>query len=170
MVRLTRQGFPAATTPEGRSFVTTDPAPTTVVEPMVTPGHTITPPPSQTSSPIVIGLANSQPEGTLFGVDGVRRGVQVDAGREHHPVADRHAGAIEDDASGAGVEGVADGNERPVITAKSAADFGTGPDRPEEFGEDSRSLRVTRFEGVEVPRQVFGPRPHGDEFRVGGEI
>ncbi|HYO24149.1 MAG TPA: hypothetical protein VEQ85_04295 [Lacipirellulaceae bacterium] len=35
--------------------MTTAPAPTTVFAPMVTPGHTITPPPSHTLSPIAIG-------------------------------------------------------------------------------------------------------------------
>lgn len=39
--------------------MTTAPAPTTVFSPMVTPGQTITPPPSQTLSPMVIGCAAS---------------------------------------------------------------------------------------------------------------
>jgi hypothetical protein len=38
----------------------TDPAPTTASSPMVTPGQTITPPPSQTLSPIVNGFAYEQ--------------------------------------------------------------------------------------------------------------
>ena len=41
--------------------MTTAPAPTTVSSPIVTPGQTMTPPPSQTLSPIVIGFAYSQP-------------------------------------------------------------------------------------------------------------
>ena len=41
--------------------MTTDPAPTTVSSPIVTPGSTITPPPSQTLSPTVIGSAYSHP-------------------------------------------------------------------------------------------------------------
>lgn len=57
--RITRAGLPTATTPAGRSRTTTAPAPTTVSSPMVTPGHTITPPPSHTLSPIVIGAAAS---------------------------------------------------------------------------------------------------------------
>ena len=44
----------------GISFVTTLPAPIVVLSPIVTPGQIIAPPPfSQTSLPIVIGLAHS---------------------------------------------------------------------------------------------------------------
>ena len=57
---ITRAGLPTATTLAGRSLLTTEPAPTTVLSPMVTPGQTMTPPPSHTLSPIVIGLAASQ--------------------------------------------------------------------------------------------------------------
>src|SRR6478735_8606605 len=57
--RITRAGLPTATTFAGRSRVTTAPAPTTVFSPMLTPGHTTTPPPSHTLSPIVIGAAPS---------------------------------------------------------------------------------------------------------------
>ena len=42
--------------------MTTLPAPTTVSPPIVTPGHTIAPPPSQTPSPMVTGNAYSRPE------------------------------------------------------------------------------------------------------------
>ena len=41
--------------------MTTAPAPTTVSSPIVTPGHTIAPAPSQTLSPIAIGRAYSHP-------------------------------------------------------------------------------------------------------------
>ena len=46
MGRSTRHGLPTATTLAGTSFVTTLPAPITVLSPMVTPGRTITPAPS----------------------------------------------------------------------------------------------------------------------------
>src|SRR3954465_7805536 len=59
--RPTRAGTPIATTPAGRSRVTTAPAPTTVCSPIVTPGQTITPALNQTLSPTTIGLADSQP-------------------------------------------------------------------------------------------------------------
>src|SRR5581483_5185184 len=59
--RMTRAGTPPATTPAGRSRATTPPAPTTVSSPIVTPGQTITPPPSQTLSPRTIGAPDSQP-------------------------------------------------------------------------------------------------------------
>src|SRR3954452_16549648 len=57
--RITLAGLPTATTSAGRFRTTTEPAPTTVLSPMLTPGHTITPPPSHTLSPIVIGSAAS---------------------------------------------------------------------------------------------------------------
>src|SRR5450631_1487621 len=57
--RMTRAGFPTARTFAGRPLVTTAPAPTTVFSPIVTPGQTMTPPPSQTLSPIEIGLPAS---------------------------------------------------------------------------------------------------------------
>ena len=59
MGRSTRQGFPAATTPAGRLRFTTDPAATMVPAPMVTPGSTVTLPPIQTSSAMVMGAPNS---------------------------------------------------------------------------------------------------------------
>jgi serine/threonine protein kinase len=62
-LRMTRQGLPTATTRGGMSRVTTLPAPITDSAPIVTPGRTMTPPPSQTSSPIVIGLADSSGRG-----------------------------------------------------------------------------------------------------------
>ena len=45
--RMTRQGTPAATEFAGISRVTTLPAPMTQLSPMVTPGQTVTPAPSQ---------------------------------------------------------------------------------------------------------------------------
>ena len=54
-----RQGLPTATTPSGMSWTTTLPPPMTARLPMVTPGRTVTPPPIQTLSPTVMGLAYS---------------------------------------------------------------------------------------------------------------
>ena len=56
---MTRHGLLAQNTPSGMSLVTTLPAPTTVFEPIVTPGQMMAPPPIQTSTPISIGLPNS---------------------------------------------------------------------------------------------------------------
>lgn len=53
--RMTLQGTPQATTLSGISFVTTLPAPITVLFPMVTPGIIIAPPPIQTLFPIRTG-------------------------------------------------------------------------------------------------------------------
>ena len=58
---MTLQGFPTATTFDGISFVTTLPAPITVLSPIVTPGNTITFPPIHTLLPTLIGLAYSKP-------------------------------------------------------------------------------------------------------------
>ena len=57
--RMTRAGLPTASTLAGRSLTITAPAPTTVFSPMLTPGQTITPPPSHTLSAIVIGFEPS---------------------------------------------------------------------------------------------------------------
>ena len=54
---MTRHGFPAANTPEGISFVTTLPAPITVLLPIVTPGRIVTFVVTHTFSPIVTGFA-----------------------------------------------------------------------------------------------------------------
>ena len=61
MGRSTRQGLPTATTPAGMSLVTTDPAPMTLLSPMVTPGQMTTLPPIQTLLPMRTGLPNSTP-------------------------------------------------------------------------------------------------------------
>lgn len=58
-VRTTRAGVPRARTPDGMSRLTTAPAPMTLSAPMVTPGRTMTPPPSHTLSPMVMGSAPS---------------------------------------------------------------------------------------------------------------
>ena len=55
MARSTRQGLPAATTFAGMSRVTTLPAPTTTLSPMVTPGVTTVLPPNQTLFPMATG-------------------------------------------------------------------------------------------------------------------
>lgn len=53
--RFTTAGLPAARESAGMSRTTTLPAAMMERAPMLTPGHTVTPPPSQQSSPIVIG-------------------------------------------------------------------------------------------------------------------
>ena len=49
---ITLHGLPAAITPAGIDFVTTLPAPITVLSPIVTFGHIIAPPPIHTLFPI----------------------------------------------------------------------------------------------------------------------
>ena len=53
---MTRAGLPAAITLLGKSPVTTDRVPTTVLSPMLTPLQTVTPSPSQTLFPIDTGF------------------------------------------------------------------------------------------------------------------
>lgn len=52
---FTTAGFPAASESAGMSCTTTLPAAMMHLGPIVTPGNTVTPPPSQQLSPIVIG-------------------------------------------------------------------------------------------------------------------
>src|SRR5699024_8954748 len=59
MLRITRQGFPAAITLSGISFVTTLPEPITTLFPMVTPGLITLLPPIQTLSPMVMSIPYS---------------------------------------------------------------------------------------------------------------
>ena len=56
---MTWQGLPTATTLDGISLVTTDPAPIVTLSPMVTPGRMVTLPPIHTLLPIVTGSAHS---------------------------------------------------------------------------------------------------------------
>ncbi|KAI0552979.1 hypothetical protein F4679DRAFT_31919 [Xylaria curta] len=58
---MTLAGFPTATMKGGMSLVTTLPAPIVQPRPMVTPAKTITFPPSQQSSPMIIGAPSSGP-------------------------------------------------------------------------------------------------------------
>lgn len=57
--RITRAGVPAAKVCGGISLMTTLPAPMTAPSPIVTPPQTVTDDASQTSLPIVMGLAYS---------------------------------------------------------------------------------------------------------------
>ena len=70
---MTRQGLPTAIESEGISLTTTLPAPMMQRSPMVTPGHTVTPPPNQQFSPMVIGEASFDGFATLNVVDGMIR-------------------------------------------------------------------------------------------------
>lgn len=57
----TRAGTPYATENSGMSLVTSDPAPIVQPFPIVTPGRTVVPAPSQQSSPIVTGRVKTIP-------------------------------------------------------------------------------------------------------------
>ena len=64
---LREQGLPTATTPEGRSLVTTLPAPTTVLSPMVTPGMISAPAPIQQLRPMRTGALYCRPRSRSSG-------------------------------------------------------------------------------------------------------
>ena len=68
--RMTRQGFPAASTPAGISRVTTLPAPMTVLSPIVTPGLITVCPPIQTWLPMRTGFPYSSPVARAVGSSG----------------------------------------------------------------------------------------------------
>ncbi|PSR94229.1 hypothetical protein BD289DRAFT_149051 [Coniella lustricola] len=61
ILRMNRAGLPATHVNGSTSFVTTLPAPTVLPLPIVTPGRTMTLPPNQQSSPMVMGLPVSGP-------------------------------------------------------------------------------------------------------------
>lgn len=67
---MTLQGFPTAMLFGGIFFVTTLPVQIVEPSPISTPGRIITPPPSQQSLPILIGLALPIPVFLFFGSTG----------------------------------------------------------------------------------------------------
>ena len=101
--------------------MTTAPAPTTVLSPIVTPGQTITPPPSQTLSPIVIGFAYSQPMRARLGIDRVGRGQELDARGELAGGADPDRRDVEHDAVEVDERARADRDVAAVVAAEAAA-------------------------------------------------
>ena len=88
------------------------------------------PPPSQTSSPIVIGFASSSPppQGRLRWMGGC---VEVDAGTEKDVVPDLDRGTVEEDAAGVGVKALADGDVRSVVAVEGRLDDRVLMDPPE---------------------------------------
>ena len=96
-LRITLAGFPTATAPAGMSLTTTDPAPTTASSPMVTPGQTITPPPSQTLLPIVMGLPPSKPLLRVGGSNGWMGGQQLHVRADLAAITDDDVGYIQRD-------------------------------------------------------------------------
>lgn len=70
MVLIILAGTPAMTQLSGISLVTTAPAATTTLLPIVTPGRIVTLPPIQTSLPIVTGFAIPMLSRLPYGVSG----------------------------------------------------------------------------------------------------
>ena len=94
--------------------MTTLPAPMTDREPIVTPGQMIAPPPTHTSEPISMGLANSCLR-RKFGFDGMRGGVDLDGRTEQREVADAHRAHVEDDAVEVEEDALAEQDVRAVV-------------------------------------------------------
>ncbi len=122
--RCTRAGLPWATTPAGRSRVTTAPAPTTVFSPIETPGQTITPAPSQTPSASVDRVRHLPGVATGDGVDRVGRGDQLDARCEQALAPDRDRRAVEHRAVGVDEGLLPDRDPVAEVAEERRADLG----------------------------------------------
>ena len=104
---------------------------------MVTPGQTITPPPSQTLSPMVMGGGGLPLGPARLGLERVGGGEQLDVRADLDVVADRDAGDVErdeaevDEGAGADVQLVA------VVAVKRRADLDAFADRSEQLFEQA---------------------------------
>src|ERR1700676_3019834 len=94
--RTTRHALPAANPPSGMSRVTTLPGPITLREPILTPGQSTAAPPTHTSAPISMGLANSCLR-LSSAFSGVGCSVNLHTRPELRKVADTHRTNIEHD-------------------------------------------------------------------------
>jgi hypothetical protein len=136
--RMTRAGLPTARTFGGRSRVTTAPAPTTVFSPMVTPGQTITPPPSQTLLPIVMGLALSH----FACLERVGGGKELDIRTDLHVITDRDPGNVERHESPVGKGASADVRLVTIVAPDGRADDGAVSHTSEQLAKKAASRVV----------------------------
>ena len=108
----------------GRLRVTTLPAPTTVFSPIVTPGHTIAPPPQPNA------IANRHRESVFdarapaLGLQGMCSGVDVDTGCDLYFIANRDAIAVEKDAIKVNERPVPDGDVEAIIAPECRLEYG----------------------------------------------
>ena len=139
--------------------------------PIVTPGHTITPAPSQTSSSIVTGRASSRPLRRSATWQRVRGGKDLDVRSDEHAIADAHGGAVEDDAIEVDVDIVAQPEVRPVV----AMEWRLDPHARAAAREQCRQRRdarrfVVRCGVVERMRQFPRSKTIADELRIGSIV
>ena len=94
--------------------------------PIRTPGQTVTPAPSQQSSPIVIGRARFDGFAALFEVYRMLRRADTAAGADERVVADRDAAAVEKRAAGVDKDAFAQLNPMTVVAVERRHDPGSG--------------------------------------------
>ncbi len=155
--------------------MTTAPAPTTVSSPIVTPGQTIAPPPSQTLSPIVIGSADSQPcrrgSGSI-GCVAVRSCTFV-ASWQASPI--RIGAGVEHDAVEVDERPCADRDLGAVVAPERRADDHSLAELPEELAQDRvAALLIGVRRGVEALEHrlragVVGPELVVDAVELAAE-
>src|SRR5215218_242862 len=141
--RTTRAGTPATTTPEGRSRVTTAPAPTTVCPPTSRRADR-----DASAEPDVVPednrLAGLPPYAPRFGVDRMSRSKELNTRRDLARGSDRDRRDVEHEAVVVEERPIADRDPRAVLAAERRADVDSLPDVTEELPEDLVSLVLFR--------------------------
>jgi hypothetical protein len=123
------------------SLVTTDPAPMTLLSPMVTPGVMVTDPPSHTLLPIVTGSASSRPSS--------RRSMSI-AWLGEAVAADGDLAAADDEKVGVDECAVADGESHAVVDTDGWANVDVFACAGHKFGEEAACFcRVVVVDAVE---------------------
>lgn len=126
------------------------PAPTTVPAPIDTPGRTTTPATSQTSSPMLMGRADSQPARRGFDVERVRRRHQLNVGSDLDVGADGAACGVQGETPDVYEGACTDEDLVTVLALKRRPDHGTLAEAAQECVQDGElQLLVGRVCGVE---------------------
>ena len=140
--RATRAGFPYATTPAGRSRVTTAPAPTTVSSPIVHPGADDHAAPE----PDVVADRDRQrdlpPVAPRHRIDRVGGGQQLDVGGDLAVGADRDRRAVEHHAAEVDERAVADRDVPPVVEMERRQHDHALAGRAEQLAQQPVALAV----------------------------
>jgi len=98
----------------------------------------------------------------------MRDGEQLDGRPEQDAVADRHAGAVEDDAAGVRVEALADLEVEAVVAEEGRLDEGFAADAPQELAQERLPL-VLLLLGRRVVASEERPRPTARRDELGTE-
>ena len=168
IARMTRQGLPTARTPSGMSRVTTLPAPMTDREPTRTPGQRIAPPPTHTSAPISIGLANSCFRRSTS-VHRMRGRVNLNCRAELRVFANSHLAHVEHDAVEVEEHPLPEQDVRAVVAEKRRLHPDCLTPGPEQVSQDTPPLVLLGLAGrIEGLAEVASPLTGWDEFRVEG--